>query len=623
MWSSFFYPQCSPTEVDGKAYDYIVVGGGTAGCVIASRLSENPDVTVLVLEKGGVRDNLVSRMPLFSQNFFAGDMLQIQSSQWTEPMTVAYSRKNQLWTAEGIGGASRINAMLWTRGSPGDFMSWYEMGLDDWAWDKVLPHFRKLENASPHSTSYSHGLNGPVELRQDTYPFLWTSYIEKAAHNLGLKTLKDLNDPATSTTGLFPLDTAINRHGERVSAYNAYLSKQVALQRRRHLTVCTGAVVTRLEVDGQQGLVQGVHFRPLQGPTMGSSADCFVKAKREVIVCCGAIGTPQVLMLSGIGPSEINRRGVPLIKELPAVGATLSDHYAIPIMLEVPKNETLRFLQSLWGLWHLLLWLLLRRGLMRTSSVVNAIFLRSDLIDEKTMEITAKNMDSSIDSGTSKPHEVPDVKIMLIPLNTLERDVPGRSLLSLYPTIVQPRGLGRVELVDQDPLSQPRITHPLLLDSHDFIVARRAIRFTMRLDEEFQNSGYPYTTSLVFAPGNRPELLREWEESGVTQNSTQSNTASSTMENKTWKNVTDDEIDDYMKRVAHTAFHFSCTCRMSRSIETGVVDQRLRVHGFKNLRLADASVFPKIPSGHTMAPVMMVAERCADFIKDAWKPTVD
>lgn len=429
------------------------------------------------------------------------------------------------------------------------------------------------------------------------------------------------------------MDTAINRRGERVSAFNAYLSKQVALQRRRRLTICTGAVVSRLELDGQQGRVQGVHFRPLQGPTKSSSGQYFAKAKREVIVCSGAIGTPQILMLSGIGPTELQSKlEIPLVKELPMVGATLSDHFAIPIMLEAPKKETLRFLQSLWGLWHILLWLVLRRGFMRTSSVVNAIFLQTEAIDVETMGIRTQKDKTTKDAGPSRTlpvpnessdeatHDVPDVEIMIIPLNTLERDVPGHSLLSLYPTVVQPRGLGRVELKDRDPLSQPLITHPMFLESHDFVVARRAVRFTMRLAEEFQHSAYPFPTPFAFAPGNRPDLLQEWEKSGeqVQMPRTATIPPEST-EGKTWRNVTDDEIDDYMKRVAHTAFHFSCTCPMSSSAESGVVDQQLRVHGFENLRLADASVFPKVPSGHTMAPVMMVAERCADFVRDAWK----
>lgn len=257
---------------------------------------------------------------------------------------------------------------------------------------------------------------------------------------------------------------------------------------------------------------------------------------------------------------------------------------------------------------------------MGASSVVNAIFLQTEAIDEKTMEIKTKDENDTNDLDASDCHNVPDVEIMIIPLNTLERDVPGRSLLSLYPTILQPRGLGRVELRDRDPLSQPLITYPMFLDSHDFVVAWRAVRFTMRLAEELQNSGYPYSTPFAFAPGNRSDLLKEWEQSGKQDQTPQSATNSSEhTEGKTWRTVTNDEIDDYMKRVAHTALHLSCTCPMSSTAESGVVDQQLLVYGFKNLRIADASVFPKVPSGHTMAPVMMAAERCVDFIKHSWE----
>ncbi|KAI1771542.1 hypothetical protein F4818DRAFT_454661 [Hypoxylon cercidicola] len=644
MWPFSSYPECSPSDIDGKTYDYIVIGGGTAGCVIASRLSEDPNVTVLVLEKGGVKDNLVSRVPLLSQNFFLGDPLQVLSTRWSEPMTGANGRKNQLWTVEGMGGNSRINAMLWTRGVPGDYASWAEMGLRDWSWENVEPYFRKMENATAHPDSILRGhteyLKGPVELRKGTYPFRWTSYIEKAAQNMGLTVQKDSNGPAVPPNGFFPLDVAINQRGERVSAFSAYLNRQLALQRRKHLTICTGALVSRLDLDGQKGVVRGVHVQPSQKTPGSSSRNHFVAARREVIICSGAISTPQILGLSGIGPKTMCQNlGMPIIKELPAVGAKLADHCAIPLMLEVPKKETIRLLESIHGLWHFLLWLVLGKGLMGTTSVLSAIFLQTESIDEKTMQIKTSSAAPGVESATER-NGIPDIEIMIIPLSSLERDVPNHSLFSLYPTLVQPYSFGHVEVVERDPSSNPRITHPMFLDERDIQVARRAVRFTMRLAEEFQNSGYPYPAPLAFAPGNRPQLLSEWEKSSPHEDSNASHpatissapVATGTKSNdiagaevaeKTWRNVTDDEINDYMRRVAHTAFHFSCTCPMSDSEETGVVDERLRVYGFRNLRIADASVFPVIPSGHTMAPVMMVAERCADFVKDTWKETAN
>ncbi|KUI73223.1 Glucose dehydrogenase [FAD, quinone] [Cytospora mali] len=244
----------------------------------------------------------------------------------------------------------------------------------------------------------------------------------------------------------------------------------------------------------------------------------------------------------------------------------------------------------------------------------------------------------------SQPHNIPDTEIMILPINGLERHVPGHSPFSLYPTLIQPYATGRIGLASTDPLANPRITHPMLIDERDLAAARVAARFTMRLAEGFQNSGYPYPAPFAFAPGNNPELLREWENSGEVvgnaanlvpdiaastlpnssagvQENAEAIATSDTKENgnKTWKNVTDREIDDYVRRVSHTSLHFSCTCPMSNNDEkSGVVDQKLRVYGFKNLRIADASVFPRVPSGHTMAPVMMVAERCAYFIKKEW-----
>lgn len=170
------------------------------------------------------------------------------------------------------------------------------------------------------------------------------------------------------------------------------------------------------------------------------------------------------------------------------------------------------------------------------------------------------------------------------------------------------------------------------MDKRDLEAARLAVRFTMRIAAEFQTSGYPYPAPFAFAPGNRPQLLVEWEKSD--QNVTASSEPTPAIRSsaspiavaaknentwKTWENVTDEEIDDYVRRVTHTSLHFSCTCPMSNDEKSGVVDQRLRVHGFKNLRIADASVFPRVPSSHTMLPVMMIAERCASFIKEDWE----
>ncbi|KAF7532241.1 hypothetical protein G7054_g8148 [Neopestalotiopsis clavispora] len=613
MWPFSSYPEASASQVDGKTYDYIIVGGGTAGSCLASRLSEDPNVSVLVLEKGHVKDNMVSRMPLLSQNFWMGDPLQVQSTRFTEPMLNANGRKNRIWTAEGLGGASRINAMLLTRGAPGGYNEWAETyGLDDWSWDHVKPYFEKSENANAHSNSAWRGHAGPITVNQSFPPFKWCNYIGKAVKELGLPVEDDYNNPSAPAMGLFRLDMAVDDQGQRVSAYSAFLNKKTAIQRRSHLTVCTGVVGSHLDLDAT-GIVRGVYFSPAK-PTGTTPKMWFVKARREVIICSGALCSPLLLMRSGVGPrDQLEAQAIPVIKELP-VGTRLQDHYSFAIMLDLPKSETISLLESILGLWHFLLWVFMGTGLFARSSTPLSMFIRTTALDEKTMTINTdpENMD------IQQPRNIPDTEIMIQPVNSFERAMEGRSLMSFFPTVVQPYSTGSVELVSKDPLANPRINHPMLQDSRDL-------------------SGYPYPAPLAFAPGVNLDALGDWEMNvpntlpkeyavghgqSVSSVATKSPTPKEPVPKaspKTWKTVTDDEIDDYVRRVGMGSLHVASTCPMSSDEKTGVVDQKLRVHGFKNLRVADASVFPRIPSAHTMAPTIMVAERCADFIKEAWK----
>ncbi|OTB14104.1 hypothetical protein K445DRAFT_302665 [Daldinia sp. EC12] len=544
MWPFSSYPEHSPSFVDGKTYDYVIVGG--------------------------------------------------------------------------IGGATRMNGMLWTRGFPGDYAAWSEMGLGDWAYNKVEPYFRKIENATVHPKSEARGHGGPIELRQFQFPFEWASYLNQATQKLGLRLEKDINNPAAPAMGSFTLDTAIDNRGNRISALTAYLSKKLAFQRRNNLTICTGTVASRLEADSQTGLVTGVHIQNAKGPP----EKFFLKVRRKVIMCAGAACTPQLLLLSGIGPADSAESfDIPLIKELPAVGATLSDHYSIPIMLEIPRKETLHILETFWGIWHLLLWLFTGKGFFGLSSMSTSIYVRTGAIDKDTFQVKNHDEEGHDNLDASLARNVPDIEIMVIPNSSVERAVEGHAFMSLYPTLVQPRGSGLVELASTDPLAQPRITYPMFTDEHDIASARLAVRFTLRLADELLRLGYPHPAKLAFAPGQDPTMLEEWERAApidylpvpaqpvsslpgsvTSQANLESPTGATTRHdfrrNKTWKDVTDNEIDDCSRRVAHTSLHFSGTCPMSNDDKSGVVDQKLLVYGFSNLRIADISVFPKIPSCH-------------------------
>jgi choline dehydrogenase-like flavoprotein len=263
----------------------------------------------------------------------------------------------------------------------------------------------------------------------------------KAAQNIGIPIVEDCNDADAPVCGYSTFEHAIDKNGERVSAMSAYLSKKVALERRDHLTVCTGTIASRLEISGDDETgrtVTGVHIKPSSG--LNPAKDYFVKARREVILTCGAITTPQLLLLSGIGPtgpnSSMPRLNIPLVKELPAVGANFSDHYSMPIMLELPPNETVSILESaLWGLWYILLWTFTGRGRIGLGSAPGAIFLHTDAIDEKFMTVKAQ--------GVGEKEKVPNVEIMFIPSNSFPRVMPGRSMFTLYPTVIQPKAKGQ------------------------------------------------------------------------------------------------------------------------------------------------------------------------------------
>lgn len=251
--------------------------------------------------------------------------------------------------------------------------------------------------------------------------------------------MDDCNNPGAPLSGYFPLETAINKRGERVSALSAYLNKTIARGRRGRLTICTGTVASRLNIAADQQSIRTVNGVYIRSASQSSTVkDYLVKARREVILTCGAMNTPQLLLLSGIGPSDRgpseSHLDIPLIKELPAVGANFSDHYAIPVMLELPRKETLHFLETaMWGLWYILLWIFSGSGLVSMSSAPAAIFLHTDAVDKDSMEIM---------NAEDNSQKVPNVEIMIIPLNSLERAVPGRSLFSIYPTIVQPKARG-------------------------------------------------------------------------------------------------------------------------------------------------------------------------------------
>lgn len=619
------YPERTLGDIAGQTFDYIIVGGGTAGCAVASRLSEDPSVRVLVLERGKVRDHWLARIPLISGSLLGGASLFQLVQRRSEPperrrrgaskadsdededseddrlMTTEH-RRADLRTAEALGGASRINQMLWTRGAPGMYNGWAdELGHPDWSWDKVEPFFRKIEDAAVSAKSPSRrtylGRGGPVHLRRYEPQFEMYDHVDKAAEALGLPIDNDVNDPDAPPSGYFYLDATIDRDGSRHSAYGAYLHKELALERRNQLTVCTGVVASRLEVDGSQQRVRGLHARSVGSKGSDST---FIKAEREVIVCSGAICSPQLLMLSGIGSAkQLEPLGIAVQKDLPGVGAHLSDHHGLPIMMKIPFSQTLHRLQSniLFAIWQVLLWIWNKTGILKSGTTATTIYVNTSHIDHQTFTIrSSDHHDTTKTIDAARPENVPDVEIMVIPAGTVLDRFQGLPLCSFYTCLVQPQTTGCVELASgTDPEQSPLIHYRALEDERDRAVARKALRFALHLAEQFAHkSGYRHNAELFYGPG--VEAGRR----DISQ----------------WRDLDDAALDVFAQGAVQSVLHLGCTCRMAAEEEGGVVDDRLRVHGFRNLRVADASVFPRIPAAHTMAATYMVAERCAQFVRD-------
>ncbi|KAH0497581.1 hypothetical protein TgHK011_004878 [Trichoderma gracile] len=616
MWPFGSYPERTAEDVDGETYDYIIVGGGAGGCVVASRLSEDPNVSVLLLEKGFVNDSLIGRIPLLSLH---PSMPGTAAVRCLSQLSTAVNRKLSLFWGEALGGSTRINAMVLTRGPPSNYNDWsQEYGLKNWAWEKVEPYFIKSENAIGHPQAPYRGHQGPVENRQMALPFSCYPFIEKAARKLGFPVYDDCNNPAAGAQGYFSLDHTINGNGRRFSAYQAWLNKDIATARKSHLTVCTGVTVSKLDIDPESRRVMGVRIHR-KGKT--GNADYLVRVRREVVLCAGALGTPPLLMRSGIGPKDdLDQLGIPLIQESFAVGNNLMDHIAVAIMSKLPARDTIHSLYNpLVFIWQLILWIFFGRGLLAYSSTSSTIFARTTAIDDATLQVQT-SCDGIDTMDPTNPQNVPNVEIMVIPVSCyLDVNVTAHPLMTWQCTLVQPFSKGSLRLTSTDPEHFPEVHHPLLRDDRDLVPMRKAIRLSLRLGQEFARSGYPHPAPVLYGPGMDLQYLDGLLGYATEVPGKQGEKKGGVTDLPDWQAISDKAIDDYAYRTYQSSLHYACTCRMSLDPADGVVDQKLRVFGIDRLRIADASVFPKVTSGHTMAPTMMVAERCADFIKETWR----
>ncbi|HEX4648165.1 MAG TPA: GMC family oxidoreductase N-terminal domain-containing protein [Steroidobacteraceae bacterium] len=531
-------------------YDYIVVGAGTAGCVLGNRLTAGGARRVLVLEAGGSDRSPWIQVPIGYARTFNDPRYNWMYE--AEPDPGLDNRRAHWPRGKVLGGSSSINAMIYVRGQPGDFDDWRAAGNPGWSWTEVLPYFRKLEDFGRGASEY-HGTGGPVhvsEISSFAHPLCETFLA--ACAQLGIARTTDFNGAQPEGAGLWQVTI---KDGWRVSAANAYLRPAIG---RPNLALQLHSQVTRVLFDGKRAT--GVEYLHHGAPRLAS-------ARVEVLLAGGAVNTPQILELSGIGDGELlSRLEIPVIADSPAVGRGLQDHLAVVYFYRsrVPtlNDELAPFLGKVRAA---LRYALTRRGPLAMSVNQAGAFLRS------RPELTRPNLHiyfnpasySTTTTGSSRRLMNPD---------------PFPGFLMSFNTC-RPTSRGSIHIRSKDPLAKPAIVPNSLsteTDIRDVYDGARALR-------------------RIAAARPLAQVIESEREPGEAVHADA------------------DVLADFRKR-AGTVFHASGTCAMGSDPRNAVLDERLRVRGVTGLRVVDASAFPNVTSGNTNAPTLMLAEKAADLI---------
>ncbi|KAH8114090.1 alcohol oxidase, partial [Phellopilus nigrolimitatus] len=580
MWPfSTPYPEVACQSL-AKEYDYIIIGGGTTGCVLANRLSSDPTVSVLLIERGVAENTWASHVPLFSTDFDSvGDRTYRRNSL---PQKYVGDKTQELLSGNVLGGTSRINSMLYTRGIAAEFNAWSAAGRKGWSYEEVLPLFKKSQRSLVSNAGPESGRNGTCEWTTRTHDrayFTSTTRVFEAGKKLGLPYIEDVNSSSSPAFGCAKSHFTLNEKGYRQSTFATFLPAELVHSRKTHLTVCTGTMTTKIEIKaGPDGSprAEGVYLQPVstRSPTY------YVPAKREVILCCGPLGNPQVLQLSGIGPEDhLRSLGIPVMKNLPGVGCHLQDHIAVPIVYHVPMSDSLVNLEKrpLSFIREFFEYMIFGTGLLLSPVLALSVFAKSDLLDAQS-HLRA----SSQQTDARDPENLPDIEIMPIPYDCTGLPFDKtQGAFSFLNVALRPQSTGTVRVMSSNPSEPVECELNSLSTPQDWKVMRASLRLSLALAKELRASGYPMTDSRVPA------------------------------------SESDEDLDAHIKKWGRTTYHYSSTCRMAPEDDPapGVVDDELRVHGVYGLRIADSSIFPKIIATHLQAPSVMVGEKCAELLQ--------
>jgi len=531
-------------------FDYVVIGAGSAGCLLANRLSADPQRSVLLLEAGGDDDWMWIRIPI-------GYLYTIGNprTDWcyqTAPDEHLAGRSLLYARGRVLGGCSSINAMIYMRGQREDWDHWSALGNRGWSWDEVRPVFQRLEDYQ-YGNADGYGVGGELRVEDPRVSWEILDAWRAAAAECGIPAVKAFNGGDNFGCAYFQM----NQHvGRRWSATDAFLKP---VRQRGNLTVLPKALVRRLRIESQNGLPRcsGVEFAH---PELGR---CFAAARRETLLAAGAIGSPQLLQLSGVGPAAVlGAQGIPLVHDLPGVGENLHDHLQIRMQYKVSNVRTMNAL---------------------ANSRLSRLLMGAQYFLFRTGPLTMPPSQLGAFARSDPAQPTPNIEWHVQPLSLDKFGDPLHPFPAITPSVcnLRPSSRGWVRITSPDPEAHPEIKLNYLSTEEDRRVAAEAMRYTRRIMAAKALSRY---NPVEFRPG------------GAAQSS--------------------EALTRAAGELGTTIFHPVGSCRMGND-RLAVVDDRLRVHGVAALRVIDASVMPRITSGNTNAPTYVIAEKGASFVREA------